>query len=307
MRDYEKDYKDALNRMVSWMNGEHPECFDNARAAAEFVFPDLKEDYGERIRKELIKYFDIGNRPSVSYISEEKSREYVEWLEKQCKQSTESGVNPTHRFNNGDWLVPAAEHMDNIPPTQVIEITNRSYALGVGQCLTFQDAERLYRLWTIQDAMPGDVLANSTIISIYMGMDKHGNVKTPCIYTANDGFEILDEPDNYIGQYKLEPATRKQREKLFNAAKKAGYVWCEDKLEFKEIDEKQYEEDELIYQHCKEILHDYGYDKWLEELMNKKPWKPNTDQMMALAIASSYGTPEQRKQLSLLHSELKKL
>ena len=40
--DYEKAYKDALERMKSWAKGEHPEYFSEAQKAAEFIFPWLQ-------------------------------------------------------------------------------------------------------------------------------------------------------------------------------------------------------------------------------------------------------------------------
>lgn len=38
-----KAYDDALERMKSWVRGEHPECFTEAQKAAEFIFPKLAE------------------------------------------------------------------------------------------------------------------------------------------------------------------------------------------------------------------------------------------------------------------------
>lgn len=36
-------YDDALERMKSWVRGEHPECFTEAQKAAEFIFQELAE------------------------------------------------------------------------------------------------------------------------------------------------------------------------------------------------------------------------------------------------------------------------
>lgn len=44
-------------------------------------------------------------------------------------------------------------------------------------------------------------------------------------------------------------------------------------------------EDEMIYQHCLTILHDYGYDSWLKSLRLQKHWKPSEEQIGALNYA----------------------
>lgn len=86
--DYEKKYNEALERMKSWARGEHPECFTEAQKAAEFIFPELKENEDEKIRKALIDYFDDANKvdenPLQSYgIHTDKT---IAWLEKQGEQ-----------------------------------------------------------------------------------------------------------------------------------------------------------------------------------------------------------------------------
>lgn len=48
-----KKYGDAVERMKSWMNGGHPECFSEAHKAAEFVFPELAESEEEKLSEKL--------------------------------------------------------------------------------------------------------------------------------------------------------------------------------------------------------------------------------------------------------------
>lgn len=82
--NYEKKYKEALERMKSWANGEHPECFSEAQKTAEFIFPELKESEDERIRKSLINFL---KSPFVN-ITDKKVAPWIAWLEKQNKQSS---------------------------------------------------------------------------------------------------------------------------------------------------------------------------------------------------------------------------
>lgn len=51
--DYEKKYNEALERMKSWVRGEHPECFTEAQKAAEFIFPELKKSDDEKMMNQL--------------------------------------------------------------------------------------------------------------------------------------------------------------------------------------------------------------------------------------------------------------
>ena len=90
--NYEKAYKDALERMKSWARGEHPECFTEAQKAAEFIFPELAESEDEMIRKALIRF-----HKSTIDIDGIKGEDILAWLEKQGKQK------PIYNFNAVDW------------------------------------------------------------------------------------------------------------------------------------------------------------------------------------------------------------
>ena len=76
-----KKYGDAVERMKSWMNGEHPECFSEAQKAAEFVFPELAESGDERIRKALLDH--IKGITSWNYFLGISREQMIAWLEKQ--------------------------------------------------------------------------------------------------------------------------------------------------------------------------------------------------------------------------------
>ena len=83
--DYEKKYKEALERMKSWANGEHPECFSEAQKTAEFIFPELKEseDKDEMIRQCLIEHIKCNKDLNWSLFQWFKPDTIIAWLEKQ--------------------------------------------------------------------------------------------------------------------------------------------------------------------------------------------------------------------------------
>jgi hypothetical protein len=83
-----KRYDEALGRMKSWARGEHPECFTEAQKAAEFIFPELKENEDEKTKRIL---HSISNKMSFhlrDIFTEEEFQCFDAWsnawLEKQA-------------------------------------------------------------------------------------------------------------------------------------------------------------------------------------------------------------------------------
>lgn len=86
-----KAYDEALERMKSWVRGEHPECFTEAQKAAEFIFPELKESEDEKIIREITAFF---RKAAGGYLDTSTScktySKWLAWLEKKGQQK--SGV-----------------------------------------------------------------------------------------------------------------------------------------------------------------------------------------------------------------------
>lgn len=80
--DYEKKYKDALERAKNINNEHRAQPFD----VMTKVFPELKESDDDRIRKEII--YHIQNCDDT--IDEVKEKRMIAWLEKQGKSTLES-------------------------------------------------------------------------------------------------------------------------------------------------------------------------------------------------------------------------
>ena len=49
----------------------------------EYIFPELKESEGERIRKELIEFLKL---PHSQFVGNREHEKWIAWLEKQCEQ-----------------------------------------------------------------------------------------------------------------------------------------------------------------------------------------------------------------------------
>ena len=79
--NYEKAHKEAIERMKSWVKGEHPECFSEAQKAAEFIFPELKESEDEKISNAIMAWLK-----ATQYVPDnqvETLNSWIAWLEKQ--------------------------------------------------------------------------------------------------------------------------------------------------------------------------------------------------------------------------------
>lgn len=88
--DYEKKYKEALERAREIHNEHRAQCFD----VMVKVFPELKESEDERIRNELIKVFSNREKYLIDQsFGDITVSEALAWLKKQGKQKPEGMYN----------------------------------------------------------------------------------------------------------------------------------------------------------------------------------------------------------------------
>lgn len=88
-----KAYDEALERMKSWVRGEHPECFTEAQKAAEFIFPELKESEDDGIRKELVSFLRKASGGFLDTATPCKTySKWLAWLEKQDEKQKLDGT-----------------------------------------------------------------------------------------------------------------------------------------------------------------------------------------------------------------------
>lgn len=87
----EDRYTEALNTAKMWYrNTAMP---DNVKEIFRRIFPELKENEDEKIRKEILEYISKATG----------CKEWIAWLEKQGEQKPVEEVEP--KFKVGDWVM----------------------------------------------------------------------------------------------------------------------------------------------------------------------------------------------------------
>lgn len=149
------------------------------------------------------------------------------------------------------------------------------------------DVENWHK-WTIEDAKDGDVLCtknkcpfiydkgryNNGLAYYYAGIDVSGNLNIKSPHNMLAHFGRLDN---------IRPATKEQRDLLFEKMHEAGYEWDAEHKQLNKIEQKSatMSLDEAI-EHCKEkscgnnacALEHKQLEKWLIELKELKERKP---------------------------------
>ena len=232
-----KAYDEALERARKELQACGSSDCDAARQIFRF-FPELAESEDERIRKSIIellnevhftfKYYDINKM--------------LAWLEKQGEQKPADKVEP--KFKIGDWVIDKQDIVHQI--ANVIEnVTNHTYGYDIVGGGYFNDNTEGVRLWTIQDAKSGDVLATLDYILIFEKfLPKDGGVSY-CHYdfgSSTPQFNFNKDDNWYFGkEAKVYPATKEQRDLLFQKMEEAGYEWNAEKKLLKKIEQKHTE------------------------------------------------------------------
>lgn len=141
-------------------------------------------------------------------------------------------------FKVGDWVVFNNNHnsvyrISKIKDTFyiLIHIYDGSMPLSFSQ-------EELLRPWTIEDAKDGDVLATDNgWTCIFQAFDGCG-FSSYCFMDSQRWFcesgSEVHTPDSRING-KIHPATKEQRDLLFDKMKEAGYQWDAGKKELRKI------------------------------------------------------------------------
>ena len=232
MANYEEKYKNALSQAKQAIDNIPDKSF------AEWlqnIFPELKESEDEKIRKVLIKY--LKERLHSGFNEEVRiCNDGIAWLEKQGEQKPTDNVEP--KFKVGDWIVePREDEPDYL--WHIDRIKNDVYWYdAVNSGVEITHADKNYHLWSIEDASDGDVLAypDNTIVlfkTLHKGNDE-GLFTVHCLY-----FDDIINVTTTCAVANIHPATKEQRDLLFQKMREAGYEWDIENKRLKEIEQEQ--------------------------------------------------------------------
>lgn len=238
--DYKEKYKEALERCKKEFNFNNlAYSHEEIKQRLERVFPELKESEDEKIRKYLI---DVVN----DYCKGSEHDGCIAWLEKQGEQKPVDKVEP--KFNVGDWITN-----NKLLVGQVTSFDGEYYHYmrkGIEHLLHISNTYN-WHLWTIEDAKDGDVLTDGDLPFIFKKIDAYNYTYAYCGISLSGNFRI--DSDGELGEWTwmldIKPATKEQRELLFQKMKEAGYEWDAEKKELKKIEHKfaWSEEDEKFF------------------------------------------------------------
>ena len=278
-----QEHADKMREFISWLKRQEVECTKLELKAGNSYFcykSRWERADSETFKKGLIykcnkdgvlDNFVIKN-PEQHFI--EIKDERIAWLEKQgeqpkkhdvCDYCDQQGccVSPcpmklvekhgekkpadTPKFKVGDFIA------NDYCFGKVIALTDDAYLLDTGQSIPFS-CEHNAHLWTIQDAKDGDVLAiewnqDNDVwekILIFKALND-SCVKGYGSTFKNKNLFFTDQKVPYYSETwtkTLHPATKEQRDLLFQKMHEAGYEWDAKKKELKKIKQSAWSEED---------------------------------------------------------------
>ena len=235
----ESKFKDKLLELFQrfrWCNkGEIPTNGD----IIEYVNAHIQEliDVNQNptdLIEELQDY--IKNTPS-----EQRNKDWNE-LESYSKPDTvwehneKENIKP--KFEIGNWITDGNEIGIVIPWSEgcigykTIYETEKAFKA---------DQSHLWHIWTINDAKDGDVLAAYECYVIFKEIDDL-NIKCYCTY------HYMNNPTFFVNTLQnktaFHPATKEQRDLLFQKVRESGYEWNAEKKELKKIEQTTWSEED---------------------------------------------------------------
>jgi len=251
--NYEKAYKEALAKAKKWYNAPNADKIPTyANRIIVEIFPELKESEDERIRKALIRVLNENVGNGIEKYGA-KLEDAIAWLEKQGEQKVpindfkaknwyvsevdgkihDMTYNPADKvepkFHEGDWVVYIGT------TAKILDLQKHCY---VGKDVNDKDFVASYcnecemKKWTIQDAKDGDVLACGDKVTdcpfIFHNLTKELNPRSYCGVNTLCHFQDNDENGGFwCKSDEVRPATKEQRDLLFQKMEEAGYEWSD--------------------------------------------------------------------------------
>lgn len=193
----------------------------------ERIYPEIKKSDDTKIKKALYILIKEIERSGITLINDISTSSMLNWVEKQGEQEEPQAYKP--KFKVGDWVVVAGF------PLLICDIRSNTYETICNEHRIFDIdvLDKVAHLWTIEDAKDDDVLVcesgwtcifktlvNEETFSSYCFMDSTG-------WFCELGSKCHTLKEEFVKAYngKIHPATKEQRDLLFQKMNEAGYKW----------------------------------------------------------------------------------
>ena len=241
----------TLEEAIAWLEkqGKQKQTW-KPNAAQLIVIKDLIEDKNtSKVNKVILrgmfdefKQFTNTNKREIDdaylqgicdakhEIEKQGEQTQLDYVHADIPQKDFAPIEP--KFKPGNWVV------NNVClPMQIASIKDGMYIFTKGDAMSVLFIDGNYHLWTIHDAMDGDVLAaKDGRPFIFTGeFDvRDDNPTAYCGINSSDKF-ITGMGSHWTFKNGIKPATKEQQDLLFAKMKEAGYEWDADKKELKKI------------------------------------------------------------------------
>lgn len=208
--------------------------------------------------EKLAKVYDF-NLPFGSYDIYAFAKDLLVWLEKQGEPQGKSALEVIKeekvdnklakslcvepKFKVGDWItfyggnpfkiLKIEEEINGVLDYLLLDQNGHDFYLNKNY------VDKNARLWTIKDAKDGNVLVHSSFmfddfIFIY---NNTSILQAYCYYSSERNRFIIEDRGHHCpwNMQEVTPATKEQRNLLFQKMKEAGYEWDADKKELKKL------------------------------------------------------------------------
>lgn len=186
-------------------------------------------------RQFTIKSVDL-DKGTYSYTQEGCGNDidYADEMFELVEQKPADKVEP--KFKVGDWIVIDGEVL------HIKEVTKNGYLTDEDGFIPFR-CEKEAKLWAVQYAKEGDVLRIENLTFIFQEITNDNvchkdAVVAYCSYEDNDNAFGVSGPDCITDLELVTPATKEQRDLLFQKMKESGYKWNAEKKELEKIENK---------------------------------------------------------------------
>ena len=227
MKNFESKYKSSLGIATTMYTCAKENNDKEMVQSLELIFPELKENEDEKIKKEILNVFKQFDEGTVIFGRKYDYAKWIAWLEKQGEQDNKAAP----KFKVGDWIINSEGMLRHI-----VDVDKTGYQTDNGW-LAHDTYERDFHLWTIEDAKNGDILALDDHILMIKWIKFNNPINQSEIHCwchlINGNFKAIEYQAAVDG---LHPATKEQRNILFQKMKEAGYEWNATSKELKTVE-----------------------------------------------------------------------